>query len=98
MQSLWQSEKERFPTGRCGAAPHHPTPTASDPERSLGELRRHREWQQPCASTDLGTEWGLQWDPRECHGFTSVYSMDADATGPEKVQKSAFFFFGSTLT
>lgn len=32
------------------------------------------------------------------HSFTSVYSMDLDATGLEQDQKSAFLFFGSTLT
>lgn len=33
-----------------------------------------------------------------CHSFTSVYSTDLDATGLEQVRKSAFLFFGSTLT
>lgn len=32
------------------------------------------------------------------HSFTSVYSMDLDATGLEQGQKSTFLFFGSTLT
>lgn len=47
-----------------------------------------------------GPRWHLH-GPQGCpgsHSFTSVYSMDLEATGLEQAQKSTFFFFGSTLT
>lgn len=48
----------------------------------------------------VGPRWHLH-SPQGCpgsHSFTSVYSMDLEATGLEQAQKSTFFFFGSTLT
>lgn len=93
--SLRRSVSAQGGVGQPYITPHPQPPTPKDP---WGSCTIPGNGSSPVPAVTWAQSGGCCGTPGKCHSFTSVYSMDLDATGLEQVQNSAFFFFGSTLT